>query len=129
MAIAQNKDLATKFVTSMRAHSGFDEALVSDDLTWRTANGTIMDKPTLKSLLVNVKKRMPDFPEMVVVGITAEGDRVAVEAEGKCALPNGKRYDNIYHFLLCIRDGRICEIREYADTLLVERTFGSLSTP
>jgi ketosteroid isomerase-like protein len=128
MSVAQNKDIATKFVTTMRAHSGFDEALVSDDLTWRTASGVVMDKPTLKSLLGNVKKRMPDFPEMVVTGLTAEGDRVAVEAEGKCALPNGKRYDNTYHFLLRIRDGRIVEVREYADTLLVVRTFGSMST-
>jgi ketosteroid isomerase-like protein len=128
MSVAQNKDIATKFVTTMREHSGFDEALVSDDLTWRTASGAVMDKPTLKSLLGNVKKRMPEFPEMIVTGVTAEGDRVAVEAEGKCALPNGKRYDNTYHFLLRIRDGRIFEVREYADTLLVVRTFGSMST-
>jgi len=128
MSVARNKEIATRFITTMREHGGFDGALVSDDLIWRTANGTIMDKPTLQTLLDNVKKRMPDFPEMIVTGLTAEEDRVAVEVEGKCALPNGDRYDNTYHFLLRLRDGRICEVREYADTALVVRTFGSMSS-
>ncbi|MDQ0382299.1 nuclear transport factor 2 family protein [Amycolatopsis thermophila] len=47
---------------------------------------------------------------------TAEGDRVAVETESYSELRNGRVYNNLYHFVFEVRDGRIQSIKEYLDT-------------
>jgi uncharacterized protein len=52
-----------------------------------------------------------------VKGVTAEGDRVAVEAESFAKMKNGKTYQNRYHFLCEVRDGKILAVREYLDTM------------
>jgi uncharacterized protein len=52
-----------------------------------------------------------------VKGVTAEGDRVAVEAEGFAKMKSGKTYQNSYHFLCEVRHGKIQAVREYLDTM------------
>jgi uncharacterized protein len=52
-----------------------------------------------------------------VKGITAEGDRVAVEVEGFAKMKSGKTYQNSDHFLCEVRDGKIQAVREYLDTM------------
>lgn len=47
---------------------------------------------------------------------TAQGDRVAVETESYSEMTNGKVYNNLYHFVFVIRDGRLETIKEYLDT-------------
>jgi uncharacterized protein len=46
----------------------------------------------------------------------AEGDKVAVEAEGYAALNGGGEYAPGYHFLVTLKDGKIFGVREYMDT-------------
>jgi hypothetical protein len=50
---------------------------------------------------------------MTPKGITAEGDRVAVEAESYGETASGKIYNNLYHFLFEVRGGKIQAVREY----------------
>jgi hypothetical protein len=52
-----------------------------------------------------------------VKGVTAEGDRVAVEAESFAKMKNGKTYQNRYHFLCEVRGSKIQAVREYLDTM------------
>ena len=52
-----------------------------------------------------------------IKGITAEGERVAVEAESHGRYASGKTYQNYYHFLLIIRDGKVRQLKEYMDTM------------
>lgn len=54
--------------------------------------------------------------------LTAEDDRVAVELKirGRSAA-DGSDYENWYHFLFRVRDGRIVEIREHLDSLYAFR--------
>jgi hypothetical protein len=47
---------------------------------------------------------------------TAEGDRVAVETESYSELKNGRVYNNFYHFVFTVRDGKIMSVKEYLDT-------------
>ena len=54
---------------------------------------------------------------------TAEGDRVAVEAESHAELKNDGVYNNLYHFLFEIRDGRIERVKEFMDTDHARATF------
>ena len=51
-----------------------------------------------------------------VTGMTAEGDRVAVEYQGNTPLKRGGSYANTYHSLFVVRNGRIASGREYYDT-------------
>jgi hypothetical protein len=47
---------------------------------------------------------------------TCQGERVAVETESYSELNNGRVYNNRYHFLFVVRDGRIRAVKEYLDT-------------
>ncbi|TKG72865.1 nuclear transport factor 2 family protein [Prauserella endophytica] len=47
---------------------------------------------------------------------TAEGDRVAVETESYSELKNGRVYNNLYHFVFEVRDGKIQSVKEFLDT-------------
>jgi uncharacterized protein len=67
----------------------------------------------------------PDGVKLEVVGLTAEDDRVACQVEGSAKTADGGEYNNRYHMLLKIKDGRIYETHEYMDSLLVEKVFSS----
>lgn len=56
-------------------------------------------------------------------GMTAEGNRVAVEAESCSELNNGRVFKNTYHFLFEADGKRITGIREYSDTMHMYETF------
>jgi hypothetical protein len=40
-----------------------------------------------------------------------------VEAESYGKMKNGKTYQNQYHFLFIVRDGKIQQVKEYLDTM------------
>ena len=61
--------------------------------------------------------------------IHADGDCVVVEHSGRNELPDGRRYDNNYCWVLRFEDGSIQEVREYMDTQLVTETFGADAEP
>ena len=48
---------------------------------------------------------------------TVQGDRVAVETESKAQTQDGKIYNNLYHFLFVLRDGKVLRVKEYLDTM------------
>jgi uncharacterized protein len=56
--------------------------------------------------------------------MTAEGDRVCVEAESYGEMKNGKIYDNAYHFVFRLRDGKISEVKEYSCSYTADYVFG-----
>ena len=62
-----------------------------------------------------------DYTE-VIDGL-AEGDKVAVEANGYAELLDGRAYDCQYHFLITIRGGMIGDVKEYMDTQHAKETF------
>jgi ketosteroid isomerase-like protein len=76
-----------------------------------------VDKATVERRLAGNLKLLPHGIEISVGAMTAEDDRVAVEAESKAKLVNGALYHNRYHFLFVVRDGRIHAVKEYLDTL------------
>lgn len=59
------------------------------------------------------------FPQGIrftIKAMTAEGERVAVEAESIGLHVSGREYSNQYHFLFVFRDGKLLEFKEYMDT-------------
>src|ERR1043165_1994255 len=83
------------------------------------------DKATVERRLAANLKLLPHGLEISVGDMTAEGDRVAVEAESKAKLVNGTLYHNRYHFLFVRRAGRITTIKKYLDTLHVMTALGN----
>ena len=55
--------------------------------------------------------------------ITAEDDRVAVEAEIEGTLSDGRVYTNVYHYLMWFKDGKVLRVKEYLDTQAAEEFF------
>ena len=74
------------------------------------------DKARLIELAGLVVDVFPTGLVLRVTGMVAEGDRVAAEVESRGIHVSGKQYQNNYHFLITVRDGRIFECREYMDT-------------
>ena len=115
MSEADNTKVALAFFENLSA-GRIDAALdlIADDLVWWLA-GT-KNKKQFAGMLATIEKGMPKGIRLTITGVTAEGDRVAVEmnAEGESAA--GKGYHNQYHDLLIVRDGKIHAGREYLDT-------------
>ena len=65
----------------------------------------------------------PNGIKLDLIDMTAEDDRVSCRVNGSAKTASGGDYNNHYHMLLKIRDGKIVETHEYMDTLLVEKTF------
>ena len=61
--------------------------------------------------------------DIVIHGVTASEDRVAVEMESRGTFRDGRPYNNSYHWLFVIRDGRIRTVKEYTDTLYANRAY------
>jgi uncharacterized protein len=60
------------------------------------------------------------FPKgftVTIKAMTAEGERVAVEAESYGETSAGKVYQQTYHYLFIVRNGKIAVQNEYLDTL------------
>lgn len=137
MGKAENKQLVLDFLGHYSA-ARYDAALdmLADDCEWWLpghpdefpAAGTA-DKDTVRKRLARNLKLLPHGLEITVGAVTAEDDRVAVEAESKGVLSNGRLYHNRYHFLFVLREGRIRVVKEYLDTLHARETLGSLRAP
>lgn len=82
-----------------------------------------MDKEGILGLINIVTEIFPEGIRFIDVGWTIDGERVAYEAESYGVKVNGTVYNNLYHFLLRIVDGKIVEVKEYLDTLHVKSVF------
>ena len=76
-------------------------------MTLRVALAGTKNKKQFAEMLATIEKGMPNGVRLTIAGVTAEGERVAVEknADGESAA--GKGYHNQYHDLLVVRDGKI----------------------
>ena len=104
---------------------------MAEDVTWRwmgveqwsrTFEGkqTVVDK-----LFGGATDTLGPSSSVVVHDIHADGDCVVVEHSGRNELPDGRRYDNNYCWVLRFQGEFIHEVREYMDTQLVTDTFAA----
>jgi uncharacterized protein len=63
---------------------------------------------------------IPEGIQFEILSLTAEGDRVVAEAQGRAKLGNGTDYNNSYAFVATVADGKIMHLNEYFCTKLVE---------
>ena len=125
-----NRQLVTKFLESFS--SGDVDAVLgamTDDATWWTAgrikgmSGTASKEIFAKGLPGLLSACKDGKIAITPTAMTAEGDRVAVEAESVAETLNGRAYNNAYHFLFTMRDGKIAGVKEYMDTEHARQTF------
>jgi ketosteroid isomerase-like protein len=131
MSIEQNKKLVVELFARFSANdiAGALDTL-TDDATWWIAGkpeqlpaAGAHSKEQIARLFHNMADRLKDGLKMKVKGAIAEGDKVAVEVESYGELRNGRTYNQQYHLLMTIRDGKISAVREYLDTQHVFATW------
>lgn len=94
---------------------------MTDDATWWVA-GTIplsgtYTKDEFTKLLGGVVETCKMPISLKPEAFTAEGDRVAVETESYTETNEGGVYNNHYHFLFEMQDGKIRRVKEFLDTM------------
>lgn len=81
------------------------------------------DMEETAKLSLKAINKFPSGMKFNISTITAEENRVAVEAESEAVLANGNPYNNQYVFFFYFDDeGKISEFREYWDTLYAFET-------
>ena len=96
------------------------DSLLTDDMTaWLTTQGPI-SKAAYQDA-IRLFARMAQSPiRFTVDALTAEDDRVVIEAHSQATLINGEEYGNTYVFSIRVRDGRIAWIAEHFNPLIAQ---------
>jgi len=124
MTIEDNKRLASEFFARFSANdiAGALDTM-TDDATWWIAGkpeqlpaAGVHSKDQIARVFHDMSRQFKDGLKLKVKGSIAEGDKVAVEVESYGKLQNGRIYNQEYHLLMTIRDGKISTVREYLDT-------------
>jgi ketosteroid isomerase-like protein len=115
MSVEDNKALVRRYMQAViDGDIGTIEALQHPDVKWWVLGVGDLDRAQFTEG-VRTALLTADTRHIEITGLTAEGDRVAVECRSEMVFP-GHVYRNIYHNLLVIRDGVIIEGREYMET-------------
>jgi ketosteroid isomerase-like protein len=126
--VETNKRVALKFL-DLAFKIDMEDAIsmLADDATWwvigdphRLRVAGLKNREQTVRMLRNMHKIFPNGMTHRIVGVTAEGDRVAVEVDAAGSWSDGSRYQNAYHFLLRLHNGKVAEIREYMDTMQIK---------
>lgn len=131
MSTAANKKLVQQAWNAISAGDvdSFMAAL-ADDVTWTFFGshrfaGTFRGKNELVAKLFSpLGEVLEDGIKVRIDSITAEDDRVVIEAKGSARSKSGKAYDNDYCIVITLGDGKIRQVREYLDSELVTSVFG-----
>jgi ketosteroid isomerase-like protein len=118
---SRNKALVERFFAAM--NEGDSAAIVNayaeDGAVWtsgRTLISGTFSKAQIREASGRIFEAFPNGISFRILAMTAEGERVAVEAESQGEHVSGKLYTNQYHFLFEFRDGLVVCLKEYMDT-------------
>jgi ketosteroid isomerase-like protein len=121
MSLEENKQLVRRFwaaFSALRMQDAYD--MLAADATWWIAGELPISGTYGKAAFVELSSGiLTEFPQGIVVTpkiLTAEEDRVAMEAESLGTRVNGRVYNNHYHIQHVVRDGKLVAVREYLDT-------------
>jgi len=122
MGVEENKKIVLGLFENMSSGNGAAVMnALADSATWWVAGNFPLSGTKTKAqfgeLVGQLGSNIDGALKLTPSGVTAEGDRVAVEAESHAKMKNGKTYQNKYHFLFVVRDGKIQQVKEYLDTM------------
>lgn len=121
MSIEQNKTFVEAFFGYMS--SGDVEGIVNsyhdEGYVWTKGRTLISGKFTkaqIQAAAGGIYEAFPEGIRFTILQMTAEDNRVAVEATSTGKHVSGQQYENEYHFLFTFKDGKLLELKEYMDT-------------
>ncbi len=121
-----NHAIAQAYLSAVTAGDLPDRLLTDDMTAWLTTQGTI-PKSAYQGA-IRLLARMCQSPiRFTVDAITAQDDRVVIEARSQATLIDGQEYANTYVFSLRVRDGRIAWIAEHFNPLIAQERLYSLA--
>ena len=127
MSSEANKALVREYWRRINTKQSSDVLeLCSDDFVFwfPGSDGGYQTREQARKTFDSVFEIFPEGLIFTLYEMTAEGERVALEAESHGVHKSGRPYNNHYHFLFRIRDGKIVEIKEYADTQHAHEVLG-----
>lgn len=123
MSTEKNKQMAIELLEASGKHDGgkFASLMHPEATYWTLGKPHLFDYCGEKSreticAYMSTPSIFVGGVETTFGEITAEGDRVAVEAQTRGVLPDGRVYTNMYHYLFTFRDGKVFRVKEYLDT-------------
>lgn len=132
MSGADSKRVVRTFM-DLFEHAAVDDALamMTDDATWEVvgkphlyAGAGVHSKAEMARSWPELFAKLDGGLRMRVTGLIAEGDQVSAEIRSDAITRTGKRYENDYHFLIAVRDGRIARVKEYTDLMHAAEILG-----
>ncbi len=126
-----NKELAARFFKALGAGDAEAMRQILDPQVVADAKGiSILSGRRGYDEIVGALNMLSAFTEngieFKVISMTAEDDRVSAETEGFSTLKNGEPYNNFYHMLFTIRDGKVIGLNEYFCTKMADASLGPL---
>lgn len=122
--LERNKQFARDFFAAIsRGDSDYVINAYTEDGGVQTMGNTLIsgffDKSQIAAAAGAIFEAFPQGIQFTIKHLTAEEDRVAVEAESHGIHVSGRVYHNYYHFFMQLRDGKLLRLREYMDTEMV----------
>ena len=116
-----NKGLARRMIEALtNGDVDFIKAYYADDFQiWVAGSLPFSGTGDKASAVAGMPAFLSLFPKGLrfsIVAMTAEDDRVAIEATSVGTTALDRDYEQEYHFLMRVRDGKIVEWKEYLDT-------------
>ena len=133
MSIEENKHIVRKFLAKFaeRDIEGLIDMLTDDVVWWISGKPELLpqagnkNKAQISAVFRGLGSKIPGGMEMRLKSLISEGDTVAAEVESYGEVDNGRIYNNDYHFLFKIRDGKIALAKEYMDSLHLKTVFAA----
>lgn len=94
-----------------------------DFVWWAAGLGEVQEKADQIGSIVG-QQLDANGMRLEMLNMTSEGNRVAVEAEAFATLKSGVKYNNHYHFLFFLHDGKVRKMKEYHDTQHAAEVWG-----
>lgn len=121
MSIDHHNQLARAFFDALNRGDvpALLDAYAEDGYCLTTGNTLISGKFSKAQIRESAGAIFQVFPQGIhftIHNLTAEDDRVAVEASSEGLHVSGQVYSNQYHFLFRFRDSKVVEFKEYMDT-------------
>jgi hypothetical protein len=131
MGAAENKQfISNMFIELSKGNAEAFLGSIADDVRY-TIIGTTKYSGTFNGKQELINKLLGPLTAQLEGGIAvtpdnliADGDYVAMQADGKAQSKNGRSYDNTYCHVFRIVNGKVQEVTEYLDTELVTSAFG-----
>ncbi|MET0248251.1 MAG: hypothetical protein ABW164_00815 [Sphingobium sp.] len=120
-----NTEVALNFIQHLAADTMEPSMMTEDFKVWTASHGEM--EPSAWFAAVRALTNVLNEPlKSTPIGVTAQGERVAIEAVSHGNLSNGEHYSNNYHFLVIVREGKVAQVKAYFSTRLAAEKLGPL---